>query len=129
MLFASAAVDPGALIPPDKAVITLTPKFGPVTFAHQPHNELDGVDCATCHHMMDPSGEDIRSCYDCHRAKLFRIAAIRKADAEPEEDDGSGPAVPDAQEAFHGLCTGCHHHRRSATRPAGPDKNCRDCHK
>jgi hypothetical protein len=129
----NALLAPGLLaaaqtIPADKSVIELTPKFGPVTFAHQRHSELDGVDCVTCHHMTGPSGEGVRSCYSCHKARLFQIARIRKAEPVPE-DDGSESGVPDAQEAFHGLCTGCHHHRRSEARPAGPDDSCRDCHK
>lgn len=52
-------------IPPDKAVITLTPKFGPVTFSHQRHSEFKAVHCDTCHHMMGSDDESIRSCYSC----------------------------------------------------------------
>lgn len=125
-LLASAAMAASAEIPPAKAVITLTPKFGPVTFAHQRHSELDGVTCATCHHTMEASGEGIQSCYLCHEARLFRIAEIRKANREPVE--GNAPQVPNAQEAFHGLCTGCHHHRLDQGLAAGPDDSCRDCH-
>jgi len=114
-------------IPPEKAVIELTPKFGPVTFTHQRHSDLDDVDCVRCHHTIRSIDEPIRSCYACHEAVYFSIANIRKA--EPERVDDTEPPVRNAQQAFHGLCTGCHKHRRQQNLPAGPDNSCRDCHR
>ena len=114
-------------IPPEKAVIELTPKFGPVTFTHQRHSDLEQVDCVRCHHTIRTVDEPIRSCYACHEAVYFSIANIRKD--EPERVDGTEPPVRNAQQAFHGLCTGCHKHRREQNRPAGPDDSCRDCHR
>lgn len=127
LVLVAADAGAAATIPPPGAVITLTPKFGPVTFPHQRHSELDGVTCSTCHHTLDSPDGEVRSCYLCHEAKLFRIAAIRRAD--PEQAQERGPQVPDAQEAFHSLCTGCHHRRRQQSLEAGPDDSCRDCHR
>ncbi|MGB5279503.1 MAG: cytochrome c3 family protein [Gammaproteobacteria bacterium] len=123
---APALVTATEAIPPEKAVIKLTPKFGPVTFTHQRHSDLEGVDCTTCHHTMRTMDGPIRSCYVCHEAVYFSIANIRKA--EPGRMDDIEPSVRNAQEAFHGLCTGCHKHRRQQNLPAGPDDSCRDCH-
>ena len=114
-------------IPPEKAVIELTPKFGPVTFTHQRHSDIEDVDCTTCHHTIRSMDEPIRSCYACHEAVYFSIANIRKA--EPEQVDDTEPQVCNAQEAFHGLCSGCHKHRREKNLPTGPDDSCRDCHR
>lgn len=114
-------------IPPAEAVITLTPKFGPVTFTHQHHSDLDDVDCTTCHHTIRIMDEPIRSCYLCHKAVHFSIASIRKA--EPERVDDTEPPARNAQQAFHDLCTGCHKHRREQNLPTGPDDNCRNCHR
>ena len=116
-------------IPPEKAVITLTPKFGPVTFGHQRHSELDAVHCFTCHHTMNSDGEAMRSCYSCHEARYYSVARVTKGGQEQAGEDGTGPQVPNAQQAFHDLCTGCHKHRRERKLPAGPDDSCRDCHK
>lgn len=124
---APAFVSATEAIPPEKAVIELTPKFGPVTFAHQHHSDLKDVDCANCHHTVRSTGEQIRSCYACHEARYFSIANIRKAEPDPVDD--TGPRVRNAQEAFHGLCTGCHKHRRKQNLPTGPDDSCRDCHR
>lgn len=114
-------------IPPEKAVIELTPKFGPVTFTHQRHSDLEQVGCVRCHHTIRTMDEPIHSCYVCHEAVYFSIANIRKAG--PERVDDTEPPVRNAQQAFHGLCTGCHKHRREQNLPAGPDDSCRDCHR
>ena len=114
-------------IPADKAVITLTPKFGPVTFSHQRHSDLEGVRCVTCHHTSKDGNRPVQSCYDCHEAIYFSIAAIRKAERESSEDAGS--QVANAQQAFHGLCAGCNKQRHEQQLPAGPHDSCRDCHK
>ena len=124
---APAILNANDAIPPEKAVITLTPKFGPVTFAHQRHSDFEAVRCITCHHTMRTNGEQIRSCYDCHEVRYFSIANIRKA--EPDSVDDTGPPVRNAQEAFHGLCTGCHKNRQDQNLPTGPGDSCRDCHK
>jgi len=115
-------------VPPDKAVITLTPKFGPVTFSHQRHSELESVDCATCHHTLESDGEPIQSCYNCHQARHYSIARTRQTGSETAQADNSEPQLPDAQQAFHTLCTGCHKQRREQQLPTGPDDSCRDCH-
>lgn len=124
---APALVTATETIPPEKAVIKLTPKFGPVTFTHQRHSDLEDVDCTTCHHTIRTMDGSIRSCYVCHETVYFSIANIRKA--EPERVDDTEPPVRNAQEVFHGLCTGCHKHRREQNLPTGPDDSCRDCHR
>ena len=116
-------------VPPDKAVITLTPKFGPVTFSHQRHSEFEGVQCVTCHHTLESNGEPVRSCYSCHEARYYSIARITKADPAKAGADNTEPQVPFAQQAFHDLCTRCHKDRRQQNLPTGPDDACRDCHK
>ena len=116
-------------VPPDKIVITLTPKFGPVTFSHQRHSELEAVNCVTCHHTRESGDQPIRSCYSCHEARYYSIARITKADQAQAGEDNTAPQVPNAQQAFHDLCTGCHKERREQKLPAGPDDSCRDCHK
>jgi hypothetical protein len=125
--FAAAHADTVDAIPTEKSIITLTPKFGPVTFNHERHSQLEGVDCVTCHHTMGSDSGSIRSCYSCHEARYFSIANIKKAG--PDEDGESESTVPDAQQAFHDLCTGCHEQNRKRELPAGPDDSCRDCHK
>jgi hypothetical protein len=116
-------------IPPDKAMIMLTPKFGLVTFSHQRHSELEAVQCVTCHHTLESDGEPIRSCYSCHEARYYSIAGITKADPAQAGAEKTESQVPYAQQAFHGLCTNCHKDRRQQNLPAGPDDSCRDCHK
>jgi len=123
---APALVTATDTIPPEKAVITLTPKFGSVTFAHQRHSDREDLHCTTCHHMMRSTGDGIRSCYACHEAVYFSIARARKAGPDPQGD--TEPRIRNAQEAFHGLCTGCHKQRRDQDLPTGPDDSCRDCH-
>ena len=124
---APALVTATDAIPPEKAEITLTPKFGPVTFAHQRHSDLEGMRCVTCHHTLRTKGEPIRSCYTCHQARYNSIANIRKA--EPDSLNDAEPPVRNAQQAFHGLCTGCHKHRHEQSLPTGPHDSCRDCHR
>ena len=118
-----------ATIPPDKSVITLTPKFGPVTFSHQRHSEFEAVGCATCHHTMESGDEPIPSCYSCHEARYYSIARIKKAGPDQAGAEKTEPQVPNAQQAFHGLCVGCHKDRRAQKLPTGPDAACRDCHR
>jgi hypothetical protein len=116
-------------IPPGKAVITLTPKFGPVIFNHQRHSELHGVECITCHHTLGSAGEPIRSCYSCHLATQYSIARIVKHGTETAEADNSDDQIRNAQSAFHDLCIGCHKRRREQQLSTGPDDSCRDCHR
>jgi len=115
-------------IPPGKAVITLMPKFGPVTFSHQHHSELEAVECVTCHHTLESTDEPIRSCYSCHEAQYYSIARITKAEPETAEADTDESQIRNAHKAFHGLCIGCHKQRREQKQPTGPDDSCRDCH-
>jgi hypothetical protein len=115
-------------IPPGKAVITLTPKFGPVTFSHQHHSELDSVQCVTCHHTVVSADEPIRSCYGCHQATYYSIDRIVKSGPETAAAHGIEPQIRDAQRAFHDLCIDCHKARREQELPTGPDDSCRDCH-
>jgi len=129
LAFAPAFATASDAAPTDKAVITLTPKFGPVTFSHQRHSELEAVHCVTCHHTLESDGEPIRSCYSCHEARYYSIARITKAGSETAGGENSEPQVPFAQQAFHGLCVGCHKNRRAQKLPTGPDDSCRDCHR
>ena len=65
-----------AEIPADKEIITLSPKFGTVTFAHKRHSEMPGTDCVTCHHTAGAQDAAIQACHDCHRARDFQEAQI-----------------------------------------------------
>jgi len=116
-------------ISPAKTVITLTPAFGPVTFSHQQHSEVDAVSCATCHHTLVSADEPIRSCYGCHKATHYSIGRIVKSGTEGTDANSIGPRIRNAQRAFHDLCIGCHKERREQELPTGPDDSCRDCHK
>ena len=116
-------------IPPGKAVITLTPKFGPVTFSHQHHSELKSVRCVTCHHTVASADEPIQSCYGCHKATDYSIGRIVKSGPKGTEAESIGPRIRNAQRAFHDLCINCHKERREQGLPTGPDDSCRDCHK
>ncbi len=69
---APALVTATDAIPPEKAEITLTPKFGPVTFAHQRHSDLEGVRCVTCHHTLRTKDEPVRSCYSLPPGQVFQ---------------------------------------------------------
>lgn len=113
-----------AEIPPDKAVITLQPKFGPVRFSHQRHATAMGIACQDCHHTLQVAAQP-RRCHDCHQAKVFRVAATRPADAQPE---AAQLAPVRAKLAFHGLCQGCHVRLQGQQLASGPTDSCRDCH-
>lgn len=68
---------------------------GKVIFPHERHQQL-AKSCEICHHM----GVDAGPCRPCH------------------ESDAS---APNARDAFHKLCMGCHKHKEG---PLG----CYDCH-
>jgi hypothetical protein len=112
-------------IPADKAVIQLTPKFGPVTFNHLKHSQLDQVTCATCHHpLREGDVQTVQPCHDCHVEGQFTETDIQK----------SGPgtptaSVPSARNAFHASCRGCHARLAKQNESSGPHDSCRDCHK
>jgi len=116
-------------IPPDKAVITLTPKFGPVTFSHQRHSELEAAECTTCHHTLETADEPVRSCYSCHKAKYYSVGRIVESGPGTAQTENIEPQIRNAKEAFHDLCIGCHRELRELELPTGPDDSCRDCHK
>ena len=113
-------------VPKGTEVIALEPKFGTVTFSHQAHSKLDGVECRSCHHAHVEQATPIRPCHDCHVARHFREAAIRPQNRTGSDQVPGQP--PKAQEAFHALCQGCHAERKAAGQVAGPSDSCRDCH-
>jgi len=96
-------------IPPDMEILYFDRnKMGVVTFMHQMHSTLDGVNCITCHHTArgDDQPED---CHNCHQP-------------EPQGD------VPESGVAFHTRCRGCHQYTVDAGKKAGPVKRCTLCH-
>jgi hypothetical protein len=114
----------GDAVPPDKAVILLTPKFGPVSFSHQRHATELAIACRDCHHAWEQQPAP-RPCHACHEARHYRIAATRRAEAE---EQGESPPPVRAKLAFHGLCLDCHARLADKQLPTGPHDSCRDCH-
>jgi len=120
-----------AQIPPDKAEITLMPKFGPVHFSHLRHSSDLGVACRDCHHTMtdtDTDTDTVQGCHACHPAKAYRVAAVRPID-EQQAAAQQDPQPASAKQVLHGLCKGCHAERSRQGLPSGPSGSCRDCHK
>ncbi len=117
-----------AHIPPDKAVITLMPKFGPVRFSHLRHSSALDVACQDCHHTItDTDTGQIQGCHACHQAADSRVAAIRPIDKQ-QQASRNDPRPASARQVLHGLCMGCHARRAGQGMPSGPSDSCRDCH-
>ncbi len=121
---------------------------GKVLFTHQKHTAVTGysIDCYTCHHHPS-SGDDTRSCGECHvkieggisetcmechqneehdmleysEKKGVRYIPVETC-LECHEDEFEGlPPAPRA-ESYHGQCMGCHKENE-----AGP-QDCNECH-
>lgn len=125
MLYIVMLMAAGTQVPTGAEVIQLTPKFGTVTFRHQAHSQLAGVQCATCHHSLGGAAEPIWACHVCHAATHFQEAAIIP-EAHQHVDAPATP--PKAKEVFHTLCRGCHHVLEQDDKRCGPTDCCRDCH-
>jgi len=105
--FSIAIADPE--IPLDKEIIYFEQsKLGPVTFLHKMHSTLDSVECATCHHKFEGTGQP-EPCHNCHQYE--------------STDD-----TPIAIKAFHTRCQGCHQYTVESGKRAGPVKKCILCH-
>ena len=117
-----------AQIPPDKAMITLMPKFGPVQFSHLRHSSALDIACEDCHHTItDTDTGEIQGCHACHQAAGYRVGAVRPID-KPEQSSQHDPRPASAKQVLHGLCKGCHARRAEQNMPSGPSDSCRDCH-
>lgn len=82
--------------------VLLPNKGGKVVFEHKTHAETYGLECDACHHTGD-----YVPCSDCHNAQ--------------SAEDG----IPNAMEAFHQNCMGCH--EETGAGPYGKDQ-CNQCH-
>lgn len=86
----------------------------PVWFSHKVH-EAQGVACTQCHHEYQGrrnlwrQGQPVKRCQECH---------------------GLSPQArrPEAKNAFHRQCKGCHLKRRQQGGRAGP-VDCVYCHR
>ena len=94
-------------VPAEKKVIPIEARNGTVTFAHERHAQLEGVECATCHHGWEGEGAPA-PCGDCHTS--------------------SSTEAPKAMKAHHDLCKGCHAAMGKAGKKTGPVKPCKACH-
>jgi hypothetical protein len=96
-------------IPPGKEILYFDrSKMGVVTFMHQMHSTLQGVNCTTCHHTSRGEGQP-EDCHNCHQP-------------QPQGD------VPESAAAFHTRCRGCHQYTVDSGKKAGPVKKCTLCH-
>ncbi len=86
---------PGQAVEDAPIMRDLSTVRGKVNFPHQRHQQL-AKSCEICHHM----GVDAGPCRPCHAADA---------------------SAPNARDAFHKLCIGCHKHKNG---PVG----CYDCH-
>ena len=106
--FTSVMAD-GVTIPEDKTVIQFESRIGDVTFAHRKHAEFSSIQCATCHHKLQPADAVILPCHECH---------LHKSNSPPK-----------AKKIFHTRCTACHKATIADGQDAGPlIQKCKLCH-
>jgi predicted CXXCH cytochrome family protein len=75
-----------------------------VTLEHRKHSMERGIACTKCHHNMATEGT--KRCAECHTLP------------------GSGE-TPKLEDAYHGLCQGCHKEPPEGTKPP---TDCEACH-
>jgi len=103
-----------AEIPQDKAVLSFESKLGTVTFNHELHATVRGIECQSCHHTYK-EGETIKLCSDCHKKSESPV-------------EGFSVMAPTNKDAYHDKCKGCHKYTvKELKQPAGPTK-CKLCH-
>ena len=117
LLWGLAAWGAGALTePPEESWLVISKpqrEKPPVRFSHLRHPKAV-VACETCHHDYEGKrnrwreGQPVEKCQSCHGLQAEK-------------------GLPDAQNAFHKQCKGCHLARRKVRQPAGPIK-CEGCH-
>jgi hypothetical protein len=90
---------------PEESINLRFGKMGPVTFSHTVHVDRLSLECGICHHM-DPDNPG--KCTGCHAIKKVKNG------------------VPEAREAFHQSCIGCHKEETQKSLKA-PTK-CLECH-
>ena len=109
----SAAGQEAGMILDGKPVF-LGPQRAPVSFPHEAHWGIEGVDCLACHHEFKDGkntldlaklmeGGDAIRCASCHT----RPAGLRNVS--------------------HLLCIGCHDGQGRQRKPSGP-RSCGECH-
>ncbi len=96
-----AAADNGAEV---IVINQVQKKFPPVSFKHHAHQNLEGVQCADCHHTAK-AGEAVKACSSCH---------------------GQGNGAPEYKTAMHKSCQGCH--KKMATAGKSVPTKCTGCH-
>ena len=101
--------------------ITLKSAAGtkPAEFSHRKHQEMDGMECATCHHGKDADGkqtpysgasEEVQKCISCHN-----------------KTDMANLKLNSFKLAGHAQCKGCHKTKKAAGNANAPTK-CGGCH-
>ena len=95
---------------------------GGVTFAHKKHAVQYKIDCARCHHDVEPGETYIdTSCRDCHEEEGFP----RFEDAAQLDDDEK---IEYHLVALHTLCVDCHIKTKLQDRRTRPPISCTRCH-
>lgn len=95
---------------------------GAVTFAHKKHATQYKIDCARCHHNVEPGETYIdASCRDCHENEGFP----RFEEAAQLDDDEK---IEYHLIALHTLCVDCHIETKRQNRQTRPPVSCTRCH-
>jgi len=116
LLLAAAAVGfyGRTTVEPD---LSLSSPYGAVTWNHQFHARMPGMQCATCHHTERKGFTKPLACTACHQ----RLG-------NPEDtivthtDNRHLKSGPPSMMAYHASCIGCH-----KAKAKGPT-SCRECH-
>ena len=95
---------------------------GPVTFEHKKHFDAYKIECARCHHDLEPGETEVdENCRDCHAEEGFP----RFAEAA---DLGEDEKIEHYLVALHTLCVDCHIDTRLKDKKTGPPISCTRCH-
>jgi hypothetical protein len=110
---------------PDRPIrVMYSAAAGNVLFDHATHTSPSGfgVSCADCHHHPADDDSALVACSYCHQTLPDDTAYPESCLDCHDEDEIEDTQVPNAADAAHGQCIGCHKEFE-----AGPDA-CSGCH-